>query len=68
MFKTIVKQATKGTYYLCKGIGQFGAIVKEGVVDGYSEAIAEIRKDECPFEEKEQDKSVEWNVEGPTNA
>ena len=66
MFKTIVKQATKGTYYLFKGIGQFGAVVKEGVVDGYSEAMAEINKDRCPW--KEQEETVVWTTEKPEGA
>tara|TARA_R100000501_G_C2544721_1_gene61963 strand:+ start:47 stop:253 length:207 start_codon:yes stop_codon:yes gene_type:complete len=66
--KTITKALVKGIYYTAKFAGHIGAVVKEGAVDGYTEALNEIKVEECPWDEKSKvvaTETVEPAVETP---
>ena len=66
--KTITKALVKGIYYTAKFAGHIGAVVKEGAVDGYTEALTEIKTEECPWDEKPEvvaTETVEPAVETP---
>ena len=51
--KSITKALVKSIYYTAKFAGHIGAVVKEGAVDGYTEALSEIKTEECPWTEPE---------------
>ena len=63
--KAITKAIVKGIYYSAKFAGHLGAIVKEGAVDGYTEALTEIKVEECPWTEKPKETATE-TVEQPS--